>query len=79
MLGSLPLMVKLEACQQDLQYESNRDSRKDVTHLFLKVIVHYMSRQKRMSFSECSNVETKDVIHFKLCHQKDKRSNYNFQ
>ena len=32
-----------------------------------------MSWQKCMSFSKCSNLETKNVIHFKLCYPKDKR------
>ena len=30
-----------------------------------------------MSFSKCSNLEAKNVIHFQFCHQRDKRSNYN--
>ena len=38
-----------------------------------------MSQQKCMSFSKCSNLEAKNVIHFKLCHQKDKKWNYNLQ
>ena len=35
--------------------------------------------QKFMSFSKCSNLEAKNVIHFKLCNQRDKRSNYNLR
>ena len=30
-----------------------------------------MSRQKRMSLSKCSNLEAKNVMHFKLCYQRD--------
>ena len=32
-----------------------------------------------MPFSKCSNLEAKNVIHFKLCHQRDKRLNYNLK
>ena len=45
----------------------------------LKVKVYQMSWQKCMSFSKCSNVEAKNVTHCKLCYQRDKRSNYDFQ
>ena len=38
-----------------------------------------MSWQKCMSFSKCSNLEAKNVIHFKLCHQIDKKWNYNLR
>ena len=31
-----------------------------------------MSRQKCMSFSECSNLEAKNVAHFKRCYERDK-------
>ena len=31
-----------------------------------------MSWQKCMPFSKCSNLETKNVIHFRLCHKKMK-------
>ena len=29
-----------------------------------------------MSFSKCSNLETKNGMHFKLCYQRDIGSNY---
>ena len=32
-----------------------------------------MSWQKGMSFSKCSDLDAEKVIHFKLCHQRDKR------
>ena len=32
-----------------------------------------MSWQKCMSFWKGSNLEAKNVIHFKLCHQRDKK------
>ena len=32
-----------------------------------------------MSFSKCSNLEAKNDVHFKLCHQRDKRSYYNLE
>ena len=32
-----------------------------------------------MPFSKCSSLEAKNVIHFKLCHPRDKRWNYNLQ
>ena len=38
-----------------------------------------MSWLKCMSFSKCPNLEAKHIIRFKLCHQRDKRSNYNLQ
>ena len=38
-----------------------------------------MSRQKCMLVSKRSNLEVKKVIHFKLCHLRDKRSNNNLQ
>ena len=41
--------------------------------------VREMSWQKCLSFSKCSNLEAKIVIHFKICHQRDKNSNYNLQ
>ena len=41
-----------------------------------KVRLYYMSRQKCMSFSKCSNLKAKKVTCFKLCYQKDTGSNY---
>ena len=35
-----------------------------------------MSGQKCMSVSKCFNLEAKNIINSKLCHQRDKRSNY---
>ena len=35
--------------------------------------------RKCMSFLKCSNLEAKKVIHFRLCHQRDKMSNYDLQ
>ena len=36
-----------------------------------------MSWQKSMPFSKCSNLEAKNFVLFKLCHQRDKRWNCN--
>ena len=30
-----------------------------------------------MSYSKCSNLEAKNVVHFKLCNPTDKKPNYN--
>ena len=35
-----------------------------------------MSWQKCVSFSKCSNLKAKNVIHLKRCHKKDKKSDY---
>ena len=53
--------------------------------IYIQCILHFKGKGipdvsvECMSFLECSNLEAKSITHFRLCYQRDKRSNYDLQ